>query len=171
MKLHLTEPTPALVIRNATLADLDALAMIEAACFPAAEAASKESFAKRLAVFPDHFWLIEQGGEVVAFLNGAVLDDTVIDDSCYENANCHNPDGAYQALFGINTLPAYRKQELGRKMLNALIDTARREGRTACILACKDALKPYYESFGYVCMGRSASTHGGAAWNDMILML
>ena len=37
------------IIRTATLADLDAVAAVEAACFPAAEAASKEEFAERIA--------------------------------------------------------------------------------------------------------------------------
>ena len=37
-------------IRTAVPADLDALAAIEAACFPAAEAAGRESLARRLAV-------------------------------------------------------------------------------------------------------------------------
>ncbi len=156
-------------IRNATPADLEIVSAIEAECFPPAEAATRESFAARLAVFADHFWLVEEEGEVVAFLNGAVLNTEFIPDSCYEHANCHLPDGDWQALFGINTLPAHRKKGIGRLMLQTMIDNARKEGRKGCILACKDALRPYYESFGYVFVARSASTHGGAAWNDMIL--
>ena len=35
-------------IRTATLNDLDAVTAVEAACFPAAEAASKKEFAERL---------------------------------------------------------------------------------------------------------------------------
>ncbi len=159
-----------MTIRHATPADLADLAAIEAACFPPAEAASAASFAARLAVFPNHFWLVEQDGTVIGFLNGAVLDSQTIPDSCYENAHCHNPSGAYQAVFGINTLPHYRKQGIGGKMLAAMIDTARAEGRKGCILTCKDALRPFYESFGFVWQGASASTHGGAAWNDMLLL-
>ncbi|WP_409970010.1 GNAT family N-acetyltransferase [Bengtsoniella intestinalis] len=156
-------------IRTATLADLEAVAAIEAACFPPAEAASKESFAQRLEIFPDHFWLVEQDGVLVGFLNGAVIDSDVIPDACYHDANRHNPNGAYQTVFGINTLPQYRKQGIGGAMLHAMIDAAKKEGRKGCILTCKDTLKGYYESFGYVSKGRSASTHGGAEWNDMIL--
>lgn len=156
-------------IRTATIADLAAVTAIEAACFPPAEAASEESFAQRLALFPDHFWLVEQDGEVAGFLNGAVIDTDIIDDACYHDVACHNPNGAYQTVFGINTLPQYRKQGLGGAMLHAMIETARKEGRKGCILTCKDRLKHYYESFGFVSKGRSASTHGGAQWNDMIL--
>ncbi len=161
-------------IRTATPADLAAIAAIEAACFPAAEAATEASFAARLATFPHHFWLVEQADEhgapsIIAFLNGAVIDTETIPDSCYADATCHNPNGAYQAVFGINTLPAHRKQGIGGQMLHAMIATAKAEGRKGCVLTCKDKLRGYYESFGFACMGRSASTHGGAVWNDMIL--
>ena len=46
------------MIRTATLADLDAVAAVEAACFPAAEAATREELADRLAHYGDHFWLM-----------------------------------------------------------------------------------------------------------------
>ena len=45
-------------IRNATMDDLPAIAAVEAACFPAAEAATAEEFAGRLAHCADHFWLL-----------------------------------------------------------------------------------------------------------------
>ena len=48
-------------IRTATMADLAAITAVEAACFPAAEAATKADFQARLAVYPDHFWLLEDG--------------------------------------------------------------------------------------------------------------
>ncbi len=159
-----------ITIRTATAADLAAVAAIEAACFPPAEAATAESFAARLAIFPQYFWLAEQEGVLIGFLNGAVIDTDVIADECYHDASCHRPQGQYQTVFGINTLPDYRKQGVGGLLLGAMIDTARAEGRKGCILTCKDYLKDYYASFGFACKGRSASTHGGAVWNDMILI-
>ena len=44
-----------ITIRTATLADLDAIAAVEAECFPPAEAASRESFAARLSSYASHF--------------------------------------------------------------------------------------------------------------------
>ena len=49
-------------IRTATMADLAAVTAVEAACFPAAEAATEKDFANRLAVYPNHFWLLEDDG-------------------------------------------------------------------------------------------------------------
>ena len=44
-------------IRTATMDDLEQIAAVERACFPAAEAATREEFAQRLAHYADHFWL------------------------------------------------------------------------------------------------------------------
>lgn len=48
-------------IRTATTDDLEMIAAVEAECFPPAEAATKEEFAKRLQYYRDHFWLMFDG--------------------------------------------------------------------------------------------------------------
>ena len=45
-------------IRTASLADAAALAAVEAACFPPAEAATAAEITDRLAYYADHFWLL-----------------------------------------------------------------------------------------------------------------
>ena len=62
------------IIRTATLADLDAVAAVEAACFPAAEAATRAELADRLAHYGGHFWLMFDGGTLIAFVDGMVTD-------------------------------------------------------------------------------------------------
>ena len=57
-------------IRNATTEDLHAIAAVETACFPAAEAATAEEFAGRLAHYASHFWLLLEQGKPVAFVDG-----------------------------------------------------------------------------------------------------
>ena len=63
-------------IRFACPEDLEALIQVEAECFPAAEAAGRESFQARLEVFPDSFLVAElaDGGRIIGFINGAVTD-------------------------------------------------------------------------------------------------
>ena len=63
-----------MLIRTATPADLDAVAAIEAECFPAAEAAGRASLAGRLAVYPNHFWLLQDGEQIIGFVNGMCTD-------------------------------------------------------------------------------------------------
>ena len=67
------------IIRTATLADLDAVAAVEAACFPAAEAATRAELADRLAHYGGHFWLMFDGGTLIAFVDGMVTDRAIAD--------------------------------------------------------------------------------------------
>lgn len=156
-------------IRTATMDDLDAVTAVEAACFPAAEAATRDEFAARLVVYPNHFWLLEEDGRLVSFINGLVSDEPTIRDEMFADAAFHNEHGAWQMVFGVNTLPEYRRRGLAGEVMRQVIADARSQGRKGCVLTCKDRLVHYYETFGYRSEGVSASTHGGAVWYDMRL--
>ena len=143
---------------------------VEAACFPAAEAATEADFAKRLAVYPNHFWLMEDNnGSLVSFVNGLVTDEPHLRDEMYADAGLHNENGAWQMIFGVNTLPAYRRQGLAEQVLRRVIDDAKAQGRKGCVLTCKEKLLHYYGKLGFVNEGVSQSTHGGVVWYEMRL--
>ena len=156
-------------IRNATIDDLQAITEVEARCFPKAEAATEEDFKKRLSVYPNHFWLLEDGDRVVGFVNGMVTDEEILRDEMFENANLHNENGTWQMIFGVDTIPEYRRQGCAEKILNRVISDAKSQGRKGLVLTCKDKLLHYYEKFGFKSEGVSDSTHGGAVWYDMRL--
>ena len=157
-------------IRTAVLADLPAVTAVEAACFPAAEAATEADFAKRLAVYPNHFWLMEDdNGSLVSFVNGLVTDEPHLQDEMYADAELHNESGAWQMIFGVNTLPAYRRQGLAEQVLRQVIEDAKAQGRKGCVLTCKEKLLHYYGKLGFVNEGVSQSTHGGVVWYEMRL--
>ena len=62
-----------ITIRPVRPEDLDGVARLEAACFPPAEAAGKEEFARRIAAFPECFLVAESAqGEIIGMINGAV---------------------------------------------------------------------------------------------------
>lgn len=152
------------------MADLAAVAAVEGACFPAAEAATEKDFAARLAVYPNHFWLLEEDdGTLVSFVNGLVTDEPLLRDEMYADASLHNEHGAWQMVFGVNTLPQYRRRGLAGQVLERVIADARAQGRKGCVLTCKDKLIHYYEKFGFQNEGVSASTHGGVVWYGMRL--
>ena len=158
-----------LTLRHAAMADLSALTAVEAACFPPAEAATREDFARRLAVYPDHFWLLWEGDRLVSFVNGMATDEPDLRDEMYQNAALHQPDGAWQMIFGVNTLPDCRRRGYAARALQAAIDDARAAGRKGLVLTCKDPMVHYYAKFGFVEEGMSDSTHGGVAWHQMRL--
>lgn len=159
-----------MVIRTASLADLDAVAAVETACFPPAEAASAAEFAGRLRAYPGHFWLLEtEGRELASFINGLVSDEPVLRDEMYADASLHRESGAWQMIFGVATLPKYRRQGLAGMVMERVISDARIQGRRGCVLTCKEHMVPYYGRFGYRSEGVSRSVHGGAVWYDMRL--
>ena len=58
-------------IRTATLQDLAAVTALEAACFPAAEAAPEAAFRARLETYPESFWVMtDEADRPVAMVNG-----------------------------------------------------------------------------------------------------
>jgi predicted N-acetyltransferase YhbS len=88
----------------------------------------------------------------------------------YSNAAFHNEQGAWQMIFGVNTLPEYRRQGLAGQVIRRVIADARAQGRKGCVLTCKEALLHYYETFGFVNEGVSESVHGGVVWYEMRLI-
>lgn len=151
------------------MADLDAVSAVEAECFPSAEAATKESFRRRLEAYPNHFLLLFEENRLTAFIDGMATDKKDLSDDMYDKADMHREDGAWQMIFGLNTIPARRKNGLAGKLVNAFIEEARKEGRRGLVLTCKDRLVHYYSRFGFVDEGISSSTHGGVVWHQMRL--
>ena len=159
-------------IRHAAMQDLAALAAIEAACFPAAEAATEESLAARLEVYPNHFWLLEDlDGTIVSFINGMTTDEPLLRDEMYKHAALHDEHGAWQMIFGVNTLPDWRRKGYAGLVMQQVIADAKAQGRKGCVLTCKDGLLSYYEKFGFQNEGISKSVHGGVVWYDMRLTI
>lgn len=156
-----------MLIRNATQEDLDAISQVEAECFPPAEAATKEEFAKRLAYYGSHFWLMFDGDKLIAFVDGFVTDEADLTDEMYEKAEMHHENGDWQMIFGVNTIPAYRKKGYAGELIKRAIADAREQGRKGLVLTCKDRLIPYYAKFGFVNEGVSESVHGNVVWNQM----
>ena len=158
-----------ITIRTATLADLDAIAAVEAECFPPAEAASRESFSARLSSYASHFWLMFKDGRLISFVDGMVTDEKDLTDEMYENARMHKETGAWQMIFGVNTIPEYRRHGCAGALIQRAISDARAQGRKGLVLTCKDKLIHYYAKFGFVNEGVSASVHGNVTWYQMRL--
>ena len=156
-------------IRHATVKDLDAITAVEAECFPAAEAATYDSIKGRLEAFADHFWLLEDGETLVGFVNGMATDLPDLCDEMYEDAHMHDPKGAWQMIFGVDTIPSYRRQGCAERVLKRVIEDTRNAGRKGLVLTCKEHLVHYYAKFGFVSEGVSGSTHGGVVWYQMRL--
>lgn len=158
-----------LLIRTATLDDLDAVTAVETECFPATEAATRADFEHRLSLYSNHFWLMFDKDQLIAFVDGFVTDEADLTDEMYEHAELHNESGDWQMIFGVNTLPKYRKHGCAGELIKRAISDAKAQGRKGLVLTCKDKLIHYYAAFGFVNEGISASVHGNVTWYQMRL--
>lgn len=157
-------------IRTATIDDLKDVSAVEKECFPPEEAATEESFEGRLKEYGNHFWLMFEGEKLIAFVNGLVTNEKDLTDEMYEKAEMHDENGSWQMIFGVNTLPEYRKKGYAGVLIQRAIEDAKKQGRKGLVLTCKDSLVPYYQKFGFVNEGTTdKSTHGGVVWNQMRL--
>ena len=157
-------------IRYATMADLDDIASVESECFPVLEAATKEEFEQRIKYYGNHFWLMFDEGKLIAFVDGFVTDEADLTDEMYENAAMHNENGAWQMIFGVNTLPDYRKHGYAAQLICRAVDDAKQQGRKGLVLTCKERLISYYEKFGFKDEGvTDKSIHGNVEWHQMRL--
>ena len=59
-----------MLIRKATVDDLDLVTNIEATCFPLAEAAPREAFKERLKYYAGHFLIAFDGDTPIGFIDG-----------------------------------------------------------------------------------------------------
>lgn len=159
-----------MIIRTATIDDLELITAVEAECFPVAEAATRKDFMERLTHYANHFWLMLEEEKLIAFVDGFVTDEPDLTDEMYADASLHNENGRWQMIFGVNTIPSYRKHGYAGQLIWKAIEDARAQGRSGLVLTCKDKLVDYYSKFGFVNEGiTEKSEHGGVAWNQMRL--
>ena len=159
-----------MLIRTATIEDLDAVTTVEAECFPPSEAATRADFEHRLSHYGDHFWLMFDESKLIAFVDGMVTDAADLTDEMYERAELHKESGAWQMIFGVNTIPEYRKHGYAGDLIKRAISDAKAQGRKGLVLTCKERLIAYYAKFGFVDEGVSEkSTHGNVRWHQMRL--
>ena len=157
------------MIRHVKEEDLDRLANIEAASYPKAEAASKESIKKRIESFPECFWILEEDGIIKSFINGMATDIPELTDIMYDDAAMHKKDGEWQMIFSVVTDKPYRGMGLVKLVMNKVIEDSRAAGRKGIVLTCKDGLRMFYSDFGYEDEGISQSNHGDTIWYKMRL--
>lgn len=157
-------------VKYATAEDIAALAAVEAECFPPAEAATEKEFVERVRHYGNHFWLMYEEEKLIAFVDGFVTDEPDLTDEMYEHAAMHNENGAWQMIFGVNTIPDYRRHGYAGELIRCAIEDARKQGRKGLVLTCKEKLIPYYAKFGFADEGVSEkSTHGNVVWHQMRL--
>lgn len=160
-----------MIVRNAEISDIERVAEIERLSYPAAEGASEAQISERINAFPENFFILENNGEVLAFINGIRTDSSELTDEMYENTSLNQRNGSRFMVFSVVTNPLYRRKGYASRVMEELISECRNRDISEIVLTCKEKLIPFYSRFGFIYEHVSGSVHGGAVWHQMRLKL
>ena len=153
--------------------EVEQAVLIEQICFPPHEACSRKAMTERIGVAPELFLVAvdRETGKLAGFLNGLSTDEAAFRDEFFTDANLYRPSGENVMLLGLDVLPEYRMQGLGRELMNQYSLRERANNRRKLILTCLDSKVLMYEKMGFCDDGMANSTWGGEAWHQMSLQL
>jgi ribosomal protein S18 acetylase RimI-like enzyme len=158
-------------VRNVTIHDLDACFDLESQCFLPSEAASRDTIKKRLEVFPQGFLVAELDETVIGQINSGSTNKEDITDEAFKDLVGHDHDGKHIVIFSLAVLPEFQKKGIARQLMASFIEKSKKLKKKKIMLICKSELIDYYQRYGFVYTGESASTHGGFKWHEMYLPL
>lgn len=160
-----------LKIRNVKIEDLPEIVVIEHLCFPNVDAATSEVLEKRIRLISDSFFVAEENGVIIGFVNGPVIESTFITDDLFKDVKANPAFGCHQSILGIAVTPHFQTRGVASALLMHIEKEASKNQRKSITLTCKENLIQFYENYGYLNKGVSNSEHGGAIWYNMIKML
>lgn len=159
----------ALRLRLAGPADVPSLVALEAASYPADEAASPERIALRVSDASSFFLVLEKGGTIVGFVNGTC----VTGDLTAETMAVHNPHGSTLCIHSVVVSAQLRGRGLGSWMLARYIRhvaTAQPQVLSLQLLAHSEKVA-MYARLGFEAKGTSSVVWGSVSWVDMVRAL
>ena len=159
--------------RNIKQEEAEQAVAIEKICFPPNEACSEKNMRDRIAAAPELFLVAvdKETGKLAGFLNGLATDEYAFRDAFFIDAGLYNPDGKNIMLLGLDVLPDYRGQGLGRELVFQYLRRERERDRQMIFLTCLKSKVKMYEKFGFVDRGIADSTWGGEEWHEMSCIL
>ena len=159
--------------RNIKQEEAEQAVEIEKICFPPNEACSEKNMKDRIAAAPELFLVaIDKETEKLAgFLNGIATNEYAFRDEFFTDARLHDPEGKNIMLLGLDVLPEYRRQGLGRELVYQYLRREREKDRRMVFLTCLKSKVKMYQKFGFMDRGIADSTWGGEEWHEMTCTL
>ncbi|WP_061910491.1 GNAT family N-acetyltransferase [Streptococcus cristatus] len=159
-----------MIIRQAQMADLDAIYAIELENFSPEEAISREILAKHIEKIFSTFLVAEKNGKILGYLEGPVRPERYLKDISFTE---DVEDYSYLAggFISVTSLSISKEAQglgVGKALLKVMKEIAIADERHGINLTCHDYLVAYYEQHDFVNEGRSASTYADEVWFDMV---
>lgn len=153
--------------------EADQAVAIEQICFPPNEACKEKSMKERILAAPELFFVVveKETGKLAGFLNGIATDEGAFRDEFFTDIRLYQPEGKNVMLLGLDVLPEYRRQGLGRELVARYAKRERERGRKRLVLTCLEPKVAMYQKFGFTDRGIADSSWGGEEWHEMVLTL
>ncbi|TDL94193.1 GNAT family N-acetyltransferase [Macrococcus brunensis] len=156
--------------RNVEPNDLEEVTRLESLAFIPKVADTREAFAERIQKISETFIVAEKDGEISGYINGPVISEPYITDDLFKKIPA-SAEGDYLSVLGLVVSEEHQRQGLAGRLLASFTDKAKNLGVKAITLTCTEDLMPFYERYGFVNHGPSASQHGGERWVNMVKMI
>ena len=158
-------------IRIVNEQDLDRCFEIESVSYSGDEAATKDKILKRIKTYPEGFIVLENGKEIIGFINSGATHEVELSDEEFKELVGHDSEGKHIVILSVVIHPSYQGKGMASKLMNNFIDRMKALGKSDIYLICQTALIDMYAKYGFVDLGASDSDHGGMNWNEMSLPL
>jgi len=147
---------------------LDDISILEDACFPEDEAASKERIKYRIENASDYFYCAfrKSDNKLIGFVNGTLARGSKLEHETMAN---HDPKGESLCIHSVTVDPSLRRQNLGSwEMKHYLRSITEKQPNVKLILLlCKAHLISFYKACGFSLVGESDVVHGKEKWYEM----
>ena len=159
-----------MIIRQAQMADLDAIYAIELENFSPEEAISREILAKHIEKIFSTFLVAEKNGKILGYLEGPVRPERYLKDISFtEDVEDYSYlAGGFISATSLSISKEAQGLGVGKDLLDTMKEIAIADERHGINLTCHDYLIAYYEQHDFVNEGRSASTYADEVWFDMV---
>lgn len=155
--------------RNIRREEAGQAAAIEQICFPSNQACRESDMKDIVSAAPELFLVAEdkETGKIAGFLNGISTNEHRFRDEFFTDAGLHERDGKNVMLLGLDVLPEYRGQGLGRELVHQYLQREREKKRQEIVLTCLEPKVRMYKKFGFADRGIANSVWGGEEWHEM----
>lgn len=164
-KMSALAPVPDVRLRPALREDIDALYALEAASYPADEAASRGALETRQREAGDYFRVVTVDDDVAGFVCGTLC--PTFDEASMAK---HDPQGSILAIHSVVVKPESRRRGVALQALKRYVHDVR------CARACsqialiaKAPFLPLYRRAGFEVKGLSSIVHGQDPWFECAL--
>ena len=156
-------------VRQAAAEDAERGYQIEIGAYEGDEAATLEKIRTRIGQYPQGFLILEQGDEIVGFINSGCAHDVVMSDEAFKELVGHDPLAANVVIMSVVVAPEHQGKGFSKLLMGQFVELMQGQGKKTIHLMCKEQHVQLYARMGYEYVLPSPSNHGGMTWHEMVM--